>query len=102
MDTVLELRVMPTRQAALWFDEQLKVLRNNLEQAQARLARYQSDKNIVATDERLDTDNTRLMELSAELSRVQAQSVDVTTREKQAREFLAQGVAADKFPDIIA
>src|SRR5581483_7343480 len=68
MDTVLELRVMPTRQAALWFDEQLKVLRNNLEQAQARLARYQSDKNIVATDERLDTDNTRLMELSAELS----------------------------------
>jgi protein tyrosine kinase modulator len=102
MDTVLELRVMPTRQAALWFDDQLKVLRNNLEQAQGRLAKYQSDKNIVATDERMDTDNTRLMELSAELSRVQAQSVDVTTREKQAREFLAQGVAADKIPDIIA
>jgi protein tyrosine kinase modulator len=102
MDTVLELRVQPTRQAALWFDDQLKVLRNNLEQAQARLSKYQSDKNIVGTDERLDTDNTRLAEISAELSRVQAQNVDVTTREKQAREFLAQGVAADKIPDIIA
>ena len=102
MDTVLELRVMPTRQAAVWFDEQLKVLRNNLEQAQARLAKYQSDKNIVATDERMDTDNTRLLEMSAELSRVQGQSVDVASREKQAREFLAQGVAADKIPDIIA
>jgi protein tyrosine kinase modulator len=102
MDTVLELRVQPTREAALWFDDQLKTLRNNLEQAQARLSKYQSDKNIVATDERLDTDNTRLAEISAELSRVQAQNLDVTTREKQAREFLAEGVAADKIPDIIA
>ena len=102
MDTVLELRVAPTRQAAVWFDDQLKILRNNLEQAKGRLAKYQSDKNIVATDERMDTDNTRLMELSGELSRVQAQSVDVASREKQAREFLAQGVAADKIPDIIA
>ncbi|HEY6864701.1 MAG TPA: chain length determinant protein EpsF [Burkholderiales bacterium] len=102
MDTILELRVAPTRQAAVWFDDQLKVLRNNLEQAKGRLAKYQSDKNIVVTDERMDTDNTRLMELSAELSRVQAQAVDVTSREKQAREFLAQGVAADKIPDIIA
>jgi polysaccharide biosynthesis transport protein len=102
MDTVLELRVQPTRQAAIWFDEQLKVLRNNLEQAQARLSKYQSDKSIVGTDERMDTENTRLMELSAELSRVQAQNVDLSTREKQAREFIAQGAAADKIPDVIA
>ena len=101
MDTVLELRVQPTRQAAIWFDDQLKVLRNNLEQAQGRLSKYQSDKNIVGTDA-TDTDNTRLLELSAELSRVQAQSVDLGTREKQAREALAQGAAADKIPEIIA
>jgi polysaccharide biosynthesis transport protein len=102
MDTVLELRVQPTRQAAVWFDDQLKILRNNLEQAQARLSKYQSDKNIVATDERMDTDNTRLLELSAELSRVQAQNVDLSTREKLAREALAQGGQGDKIPDIIA
>src|SRR5262249_4921005 len=102
MDTMLELRVQPTREAAIWFDEQLKVLRNNLEQAQARLAKYQSDKNIVSPDERMDTDNTRLLELSAELSRVQAQKVDLDTREKQAREFLGQGMTPDKIPDVIA
>jgi protein tyrosine kinase modulator len=102
MDTVLELRVEPTRQAAIWFDEQLKVLRNNLEQAQARLSNYQRDKGIVAADERMDTENARLLELSAELSRVQAQSVDYGTRERQAREFIAAGMPADKIPDIIA
>jgi succinoglycan biosynthesis transport protein ExoP len=101
MDTVLELRVQPTRQAAIWFDEQLKVLRNNLEQAQSRLSKYQSDKNIIG-EGATDTDNTRLMELSGELSRVQAQKVDMDTREKQAREFLGQGMAADKIPDVIA
>jgi polysaccharide biosynthesis transport protein len=102
MDTVLELRVQPTREAAVWFDQQLKILRNNLEQAQGRLSKYQSDKNIVATDEHMDTENTRLAELSAELSRVQAQNVDVSTREKQAREFMAAGMSADKMPDVMA
>jgi polysaccharide biosynthesis transport protein len=35
--TVLELRVAPTRDAAVWFDEQLKGLRANVEQAQRQL-----------------------------------------------------------------
>ncbi|TLY69170.1 MAG: hypothetical protein E6K45_01965 [Gammaproteobacteria bacterium] len=39
VDTMLELRVAPTRKAAAWFDEQLKGLRANLEDAQAKLAR---------------------------------------------------------------
>jgi len=38
VNTVLELRVAPTRKAATWFDEQLKTLRANLEDAQAKLA----------------------------------------------------------------
>ena len=37
VDTMLELRVAPTRKAAAWFDEQLKGLRANLEDAQAKL-----------------------------------------------------------------
>src|SRR2546430_11466751 len=39
VDTMLELRVAPTRKAAAWFDEQLKGLRANLEDAQAKLDR---------------------------------------------------------------
>lgn len=37
VSTMLELQVAPTREAAAWFDEQLKSLRANLEQAQQRL-----------------------------------------------------------------
>ena len=36
-DTMLELRVAPTRNAAAWFDEQIKALRANLAEAQTKL-----------------------------------------------------------------
>jgi uncharacterized protein involved in exopolysaccharide biosynthesis len=36
-DTMLELRVAPTRQASTWFDQQLTTLRANLEDAQRKL-----------------------------------------------------------------
>jgi chain length determinant protein EpsF len=57
MDTALELRVEPSRQTAAWFDEQIKGLRNNLEQALARLTDYQKEKGIVTLDERQDADS---------------------------------------------
>ena len=38
MDTTLNLRTEPTKQASAWFDEQLKGLRTDLENAQAKLA----------------------------------------------------------------
>ena len=37
IDTMLELRVAPTRKAAAWFDQQLQGLRANLEEAQKKL-----------------------------------------------------------------
>ena len=43
MDTTLELRVAPTRQAAEWFDVQLKTLREDLETAQDKLTAYQRE-----------------------------------------------------------
>jgi chain length determinant protein EpsF len=58
MDTALELRVEPSRQTAVWFDEQIKGLRNNLEQALARLTDYQKEKGIVTLDERQDADSS--------------------------------------------
>src|SRR5688572_4827358 len=39
--TALELRTEPTREAAEWFEEQLKVLRAEVGQAQTKLATYQ-------------------------------------------------------------
>jgi chain length determinant protein EpsF len=102
IDTVLELRVEPTRQAASWFDEQLKTLRVNLETAQAKLTTYHRQKGIISADERLDVENARLGELSAQLVKVQDQTLDLTARAQQARDFLGRGGAPDQLSDVLA
>jgi len=102
VDTMLELRVAPTREAAAWFDEQIKGLRANLEQGQARLTAYQRQNGIVASDESSDLDSTRLAELSKQLVSAQAQTYDASARLAQAREFLARGGAPENVPDVLS
>ena len=101
LDTILELRVEPTRQAAVWFDEQLKSLRANLENAQAKLTDFHRRHGIVSADERYDVENTRLGELSSQLVKAQDQTFDLRTREQGARNALKRGASPDKLPDII-
>jgi chain length determinant protein EpsF len=74
VDTTLALRIVPTRQAAAWFDEQLKALRTNLEEAQARLTTYQKEHGIVSTDEHGDIESIRLNDLAAQVMRAQEQT----------------------------
>ena len=66
------MRVGPTREAAVWFDEQLKGLRASLENAQAKLTDYHQREGIVSSDERYDVENARLAALSEEATRAQA------------------------------
>jgi succinoglycan biosynthesis transport protein ExoP len=100
IDTVLELRVEPTKRNAVWFDEQLKVLRANLEEAQSRLSAYQKQHGIVSADERLDVESTRLAELSAQVLRVQDTTLDWKSREQQARDAVRTGSLAG-LPDVL-
>ena len=100
IETVLELRVEPTRQAAVWFDEQVKTLRANLEATQARLSAYQKREGIVATDERLDVELARLTDLSTQLVKVQDQAFDLQSREQQTGGTPAQQVALERLPDV--
>ena len=101
IDTMLELRVEPTRQAAAWFDEQLKTLRANLEDAQAKLTEYHQRQGIVSADERSDVENTRLGLLSDQVARAQDQTFQWNSREQQARSFLKQGRSPDRLPDVL-
>jgi chain length determinant protein EpsF len=101
VNTMLELRVEPTREAAAWFDEQLKSLRANLEDAQAKLTDYHRQHGIVSDDERVDVDNTRLGVLSEQVLRAQEQTLQWNTREQQARKFLEQGGSPDRLPDVL-
>ena len=101
IDTMLELRVEPTRQAAEWYDEQLKTLRANLEDAQAKLTNYLQREGIVSVDERYDVDTTRLGALSEQVVKAQEQTFQWNAREQQAREFLKRGGSLDKLPDVL-
>lgn len=82
--TTLELRVEPARQFSGLFEEQAKVARTKLEEAQARLSDYQRQKGLLATDERMDVENARLAELSSQLVALQAISAESASRKAQA------------------
>ena len=96
VDTVLKLRTEPTREAAAWFDDQLKSLRTQFEQAQAKLAAFEKENGIIATDERLDVEVARLNELSAQSLRAADLSYDAG-----ARSGIASRGSAEGAPDVI-
>ena len=97
MDTTLNLRVEPTRQAASWFDEQLKGLRKDLEVAQSRLGAYQREKGIIATDERLDVENARLSELSTQALQAQNMTFDSSSRSGLA----SRNASPESLPEVL-
>ena len=97
IETNLQLKTEPAKQAALWFDSQIKALRQNVEQAQSKLSNYQQENGIAFADTRLDTDDTRLTELSSQLVAAQAQTYESNSRLNQ----LKRGNAGES-PDILS
>ena len=91
LDTVVQLKVKPARQTTQWFDEQTREFKRDLEAAEAKLAKFQQEKGIVANDERMDLETGRLAELSAQLAMAQSLSYESLARQRQLREFLAGG-----------
>ena len=116
VDTSLELRTEPTREAAAWFEDQLKSLRANVSQSQQKLSAYQKEKGITSLDERTDIEALRLNELSTQLMAARNATYDAQSRYKQAAEFIAAGnastggsskkaadpVYADSIPEVMA
>ena len=91
LDTILQMRTRPAKQSSQWFDEQMKDLKRTLEEAEAKLAKFQQEKGIVASDERLDVETGRLGELSAQLAVAQSLSYESLARQRHLREFLSKG-----------
>jgi succinoglycan biosynthesis transport protein ExoP len=80
IDTNIELRVDPARQASRWFGEQGKVARESLENAQTKLSEFQQQKGIVVRDEQLDIEMAKLRDLSAQLTILQNQNSEVLSK----------------------
>jgi uncharacterized protein involved in exopolysaccharide biosynthesis len=82
--TMLELRVAPTRKAAAWFEEQLKGLRTNLEEAQAKLGaqtKLDAQAKLAQNPDRLPEvmDNAFIQQLKADLLHGEAKLQELTT-----------------------
>jgi chain length determinant protein EpsF len=82
MDVSVDLRVAPARQSAGFLEEQTKSLRANLEDAQAKLSKFQQSKGIVITDERYDQENARYQTLITQLAMAQAERIEYETRQR--------------------
>ena len=101
LDTALEMRTEPTREAAEWFNEQLGKLRAQVNQAQTRVANFQRSKGIVSADERADVESARLAELSTQYLAAKNATYEAKVRYKQAQEVLASGTP-DAMTEIMA
>jgi chain length determinant protein EpsF len=96
IDLTLALRTEPNKQAAAWFDDQLKSLRDQLDVAQRKLADYQREKGIIATDERVDVESARLAELSSQSLRASDDMYAMSGRSS------AGARSVETSPDVIA
>lgn len=72
IDTVLEMRVKPLQQTSEWFDEQLKGLRENMDQAHRRLTEFQQRNRIVSADENYDFENIQLADLANQVTSIRS------------------------------
>lgn len=68
LDANVELRVDPARQYARWFETRGKTARDNLEQAQTTLSKFQQEHGIVAKDEQYDMETVKLNALTSQLT----------------------------------
>ncbi|WP_148861372.1 chain length determinant protein EpsF [Marinobacter fonticola] len=86
VQTSLELRTEPARRFTEWYDGQLEVLRANLREARETLSSYQKKQGIVAVDERLDVESSRLRELSSMLVEAQGQRLQAEARKSSSKD----------------
>lgn len=82
IDTTLELKVNPAKQYNAFFEERAREARADLEKAQSKLSAFQQAKGLIATDEKVDIENTRLTELASQLVALQAVAAESSGRSR--------------------
>lgn len=95
IQTVLELRTEPAAQFNAMFETQSKQAQARLEQARRVLADYQRKHGILAIDERMDIENGRLADLSAQLVGIQSVAAESRYRAGQA------SANAERAPEVV-
>ena len=95
-ETNIQLKVQPAQKAAEFLGLQTQVLRKNLEEAQAALAKYQQEKGLTSVGGSMDVESARLNDLSSQLVAVQNQAYEASSRQDRT------GGTGDESPDLAA
>ncbi len=96
IDTTADLRTDPARRFNAIFDGLASRMRERLEKAQSRLSDFQKEKGLIATDERLDIENGRLLDLSQQVTLLEGIQSESGNREIQAKR------AVDSSADVLS
>ncbi len=89
LQTAIDLKVQPSQRTAVYFDGQVKQLRDKLETAQQRLSKYQQEQGIVSTDRSVDVETVRLNELSSSAVVAQGLAMEAAARGRSAQDGTA-------------
>jgi len=95
-ETNIQLKVQPSQKAAEFLAVQTQLLRTNVEEAQAKLAKYQQAKGLTSVAGSLDVESSRLNDLSSQLVAVQNQTYEASSRQQRT------GGTGDESPDLAA
>ncbi len=101
IQTSTELQVQPAKMSADWFDSQMATLRERLEHAQSVLSTFQQEHGIVAVDDRLDLENSRLVELSMQLVESQARTSELQSRKDLLTSSVKQGNSLESLQEVL-
>jgi chain length determinant protein EpsF len=101
IDTTVALRTEPSSEAAQWFDEQLKSLRGQVNQAQTRLIAYQKDKGIMNPVEAADMETARITEINTQLMTARNATYEARSRHRLAADLVASGASPDALPEVM-
>lgn len=101
IQTSIELRAQPAKLNAEWYDSQMRVLREKLEQAQSVISDYQQQHGIVVTDGHLDLENAKLAELSKQLLESQARANELKSRKELLTSTLKQGGSTESLLEVL-
>jgi chain length determinant protein EpsF len=93
--TNVELANQPSKQASQFLYDQKRLLREQLLEAQSKLAKYQQDNGMTSAIESADIENAKLNELTSQLSAAQSQRIEAENRSRAATNSASS-------PDIIS
>lgn len=91
INTSIEMIVDPARRSTEWLDQRIKTLKDTLDDKRSALIEFQQSKGIVASDEKLDLENSKLNQLSNQLVVSQQEARIAKTAQAQIEEVISKG-----------